>query len=148
MRKNGFTALELLIVMTIAGLVTAAGAPSFFKFIEHQRVVSGAQMIVGDAWLARSRAVTRAESWELRFRRDTQAYEVWRVFDPTSVAGPKLIKRVSLPVNVWVESTTMPRITFAPDGTASMTGEVTVGNRKTDRLTVGITQFIGRAVIK
>ena len=53
----GFTLIEMLVVMAIAGILLAVGVPSFQDFVREQRVRSIASDMVGDFALARSEAV-------------------------------------------------------------------------------------------
>lgn len=55
--RNGFTLVELLIVLVIALILLAAGLPSFQNFIRDQRVRAITSDMLGDFALARSEAV-------------------------------------------------------------------------------------------
>ncbi len=58
-RSRGYTAVELLFTMAIAGLVTALAVPNFRDFIQNNRAAEEANALVGALALARSEAVTR-----------------------------------------------------------------------------------------
>ncbi|HUQ75071.1 MAG TPA: GspH/FimT family pseudopilin [Burkholderiales bacterium] len=63
MRVNrGFTLPELLIVVTVAGVMLAAGVPSFVEFIRNQRVKTASFDLFSSLTVARSEAITRATS--------------------------------------------------------------------------------------
>jgi prepilin-type N-terminal cleavage/methylation domain-containing protein len=53
----GFTLVEMLVVLTIAAILLAAGMPSFQDFIRDQRVRALASDMLGDFALARAEAV-------------------------------------------------------------------------------------------
>lgn len=55
----GFTAIELMIVMTIAVVLLAIGMPSFVDFSRETRAGSTTGALTGDIHLARSEAVKR-----------------------------------------------------------------------------------------
>lgn len=58
-QSNGFTVIELLIVMTIAVVLIAIGMPSFVEFTRETRAGSAMTSLTGDIQLARSEAVKR-----------------------------------------------------------------------------------------
>ena len=58
-RTTGFTLVELLIVMTILGIMMALGIPSFKNFIGSQRAKTVSSDLVAALLMARSEAVKR-----------------------------------------------------------------------------------------
>lgn len=58
-RSRGYTAVELLFTVAIAGLVTALAVPNFRNFILNNRAAEEANALIGALALARSEAVTR-----------------------------------------------------------------------------------------
>ena len=58
-RHRGYTAVELLFTMAIAGIVTALAVPNFRDFIQNNRAAEDANALVGALALARNEAVTR-----------------------------------------------------------------------------------------
>ena len=58
-RSRGFTAVELLFTVAIAGIVTALAVPNFRDFIQNNRAAEEANALVGALALARNEAVTR-----------------------------------------------------------------------------------------
>jgi type IV fimbrial biogenesis protein FimT len=57
--SRGFTLPELLIVITVAGVMLAAGVPSFVTLIKSQRVKSASFDLFSSLVVARSEAITR-----------------------------------------------------------------------------------------
>ncbi|WP_369818216.1 GspH/FimT family pseudopilin [Acidovorax sp. Root219] len=55
----GFTAIELMVVVAIVGVLTALAAPSFTPLIERWRVREAAESITASVYLARSEAIKR-----------------------------------------------------------------------------------------
>ncbi|MDP2326381.1 MAG: GspH/FimT family pseudopilin [Gammaproteobacteria bacterium] len=58
-RNRGYTAVELLFTVAIAGLVMALAVPNFRNFVLNNRAAEEANALVGALSIARSEAVTR-----------------------------------------------------------------------------------------
>lgn len=58
-RSRGFTMIELLVTMVVAGILLAIGVPSFRSFIANQRVKSTTTELMSAMLIARSEAVKR-----------------------------------------------------------------------------------------
>lgn len=58
--QNGFTLIELMIVLTISALILGFTVPSFSNLMKNSRVTTYTNEFVGDINLARSEAITRA----------------------------------------------------------------------------------------
>jgi len=58
-RVGGFTLIELIIVITIAGILAAAAAPSFRSFIASQRVKTASFDLIAALTQTRSEAIKR-----------------------------------------------------------------------------------------
>jgi len=60
--KRGFTLVELLMTMVIAGILLALAAPSFHSFIQNNRISSQANELLTTLATARSEAIKRKQS--------------------------------------------------------------------------------------
>ena len=69
MRANnrGFTAVELMIVLTISSVLLALYSPNLWAFYRHQRIQSGAIQLASAMRLAQSRSVAKCVRYEVRF---------------------------------------------------------------------------------
>jgi len=60
-RCTGFTLFELIVVVTIVGILTAVGTPTFKYVTASNRVASEVNSLLGDMQFARSQAVKAAQ---------------------------------------------------------------------------------------
>lgn len=58
-RLHGFTIVELLVVITLVGLLLALGVPSMSTYLQNSRVAATAQNFYSDLQLARAEAIRR-----------------------------------------------------------------------------------------
>ncbi len=58
--SNGFTLIELIITLTIAGILIALAGPAMQTFIANQRLTTQTNELIADINLARSEAIKRA----------------------------------------------------------------------------------------
>lgn len=65
-KSIGFTLLEVLITMTIIGILTAVAAPSFITFIKRDRLVTNSNQLHSVFKFARSEAIKRDQSVSLK----------------------------------------------------------------------------------
>ena len=70
-KHSGFTLLELMITLTIIGLVTAFAIPSMSAYIKNDRLSSQINSLVGHLAYARSEAVLRSQQVGLCASDDT-----------------------------------------------------------------------------
>jgi len=57
-QQKGFSLVELAIVLVVAGLIMAMGAPALHKYLESYRVSDAARQISSELRIARQKAVT------------------------------------------------------------------------------------------
>jgi type IV fimbrial biogenesis protein FimT len=59
---NGFTLIELMVAITVAGILLGIAVPAFNTFVQNDRMTGQANSLVGSFSYARSEAVKRASS--------------------------------------------------------------------------------------
>lgn len=119
----GFTLPELLIVVTVAGVLLAAGVPSFVSIIKDQRVKTASFDLFSTLTVARSEAITRNTLVTITPTSTSNWANGWRI---TYIDGTSTI--------TVREQSSMPNITI--------TGPTTIVYRGSGRLnSTASTQF-------
>jgi prepilin-type N-terminal cleavage/methylation domain-containing protein len=109
--KNGVTLLELLIGLTIVGLLAAAAAPLFGGLRDRYAVQSAAADIAGAHTRARIQAILEGQLAELEVRADSLIIRV----NPSGT--PVTVWSAPGPLAAAVNFTSPPRtLVFAPSG--------------------------------
>ena len=121
----GFTAVELMIVLAIMGIMLVAAMPSFVQFTRNSRIKSGAQMVVSALRTARSYAIKRRKRCAVLFNVniDNSGYAVKIYWDPaTYPAGGSETNWKALPKTIRMETSSLtetPPVYFPNDADTS-----------------------------
>lgn len=90
---RGFTLLELMLVVTIAAILSGIGVPSFARFIAEQRTIAAASDIQMALWRVRSEAIRlRADIGLVPADPEAGWESGWVAVDPTT-SGHELMRR-------------------------------------------------------
>jgi type IV fimbrial biogenesis protein FimT len=117
-RHSGFTLIELMVVLTLAGVLVGLAVPSFREFTASQRVKTAASDLAAAMLMARSEAVKRNTSVTV-----TQAAGGWTNGWTVAAGGTTLVNKESTG-NVTVTPNPDPTTTsvaFQATGRASTT---------------------------
>lgn len=85
--NNGFTALELLIVIAITGILAAVAIPSFKSMIEQNRLKQALESVKSDLELARTRAIKTNSNVVFSLRSASTSAGNWCYGLTTKAAG-------------------------------------------------------------
>lgn len=138
MKQSGTTLLELIVTLSIAGILLAVAVPSFTSLINSSRLSSFANELISSLHLTRSEAIKR-NSRAVMCPSETGTscaatggwHLGWLVFhDPNNnaaldVGETVIMARRALPAGLWAKSTdpTAKYISYAPNGaTRKITG--------------------------
>jgi type IV fimbrial biogenesis protein FimT len=65
--RNGFTLIELIIVVTIIGIIAAITLPSFKSLLENRKLIAAADTLQSDFQFAKSESIKRNKAMVLSF---------------------------------------------------------------------------------
>ncbi len=86
-RQKGFTLLELMVTMAMAGVVLALGVPNLRDFIERNHTRNDANRFVSDINFAKAMASDQVRNVTLRPRSGTDWNSGWNVFIDDDLDG-------------------------------------------------------------
>ncbi len=123
MRCDGFTMIELVVTMAVAGILFAVGLPSLLSMVQNNRLSGQASSLVFSLNYARSEAIKRNKSAGITVCASSTGAACtgtwasgWIVLDP--VAPLVLLATPALSNNNTLTSAATT-LTFNPDGSAS-----------------------------
>jgi len=79
MKREGFTLVEMMIMISIIGLILAIGTPPFVEYLRHAQSRDAAQIVAGILRQARSKAVQERNNFVVFF--DTQNNQITMLDD-------------------------------------------------------------------
>lgn len=119
--SQGFTLLELMVIVAIAGIIMVVGIPSFNQSISNSRLTTNIHQLVSALNLARSEAVKRNSTVSVK-KSGSEWESGWTVFsdfdgDGVQEAGDTLLRTYdALPNNYTLRGTYTNFITFKASG--------------------------------
>ena len=81
MRRNGFTLIELVVVLALISIITAIVLPRLDPFVPQRRLKSAARMLSGTISLAYAEAIAKNRTYRLYFELESDRYWIAEVTD-------------------------------------------------------------------
>lgn len=135
--NRGITLVELMVIVTIIGIVSAMAFPDFTQAINSLRFKGAARDIVSTMRLARSNAISQKQPYGVYFDQDTMTMTSFLdVVNPTNNAfesGDSVLVVDTLPDDFVALGTSFGgSLVYQPNGTASSSGSVNFVSSATD----------------
>ena len=137
--NQGFSLMELMIVLVVFGIVLSFGIPSFWRYSQTQQVRGTSEDLVQTLQLQRARAMATGQSVVINF--NTADPNGW------TVMGEGRSNQKVLPLGVTYASAVPTTLTLTRDGRVNTSGLVVLQGRTGVRDTVSI-QVSGLALIR
>lgn len=150
MKKNGFTIIEMLVVIAIIILISASAIPAIAPFLKSQRLNKGARIVQAQALAARVMAINSREKRRLVL--DSTYSKLSIVGTDTTI----LAKEEFLPGTIefgtstgtWTAGTST--VSFDPNGTANTstlgTNTVTIKDKLGNTKNLEIIDYTGQII--
>lgn len=122
--SRGFTLIEVMITLAVIGILAALGLPSFFAWIQNQKIRTASEAVINGVQLARAEAISRNLSGGVQFIL-VAATGDWTVNTVPASAKPLHVRpggegTVNASYNVALAGgatpSTTPAVTFGPLG--------------------------------
>ena len=137
--NQGFSLVELMIVITIFGLLVGLGIPQYQRYAQTQALKGTAENLVQTIHLQRARAMSTGQNVVVNF--NTAAPAGWTCMSQGFSYNAKL------PNGVQYDSAVPTTLTLSRDGRVNTSGTVVFVNRRGARDTVSI-QISGMAMVR
>jgi len=131
-KSKGFSLVELMIVITIFGVLMAVSMPSFGRFLQTWKLHGEVDRMAAALRTARSAAVMRNINAVFQFDTDAGTYFYFEDEDGDGVRDSAEYRSATftLPPGISFESETLggTTITFGPRGNTMQSGSITLEN--------------------
>ncbi len=139
---RGFTMIELLIVLVVAGLLAAMGVPAYLEYLGTSSMRGAEQALAGEIRQMRARAMATGHAQTIHFSMDSTGCGDYHVHENGQVTA-----KFDLPHNVRWATTGVTGFTINTDGRASTSQLVVLQDDRGNRDTVSV-ELSGLVVVR
>lgn len=136
-KQAGFTAVEMVVVITILGLAAAMSWGSVRDLMEQHRVNGAANQIATAMRLAREKAVAEGNNYILTFRTVQNDFQVWDDQGNDALMGPDDSRQNHAMPDACILANPSffgaNRVIFRPDGSTDASGSVVIRSGQSQR---------------
>ena len=146
--SGGFTIIELMLVLLVAGVLLAIGIPSFQTTIKNNQLVSTTNEIIGAINFARVEAIKRGANVHLGGGSGNVGWAVWIDTDGDNVwdSGEEIRVWDAPPDSIAISATGASYYVFNSLGLTSSTGSLTICDDRSGETGSKI-QILGSGVV-
>ncbi len=138
--SDGFTLIEIIIVVAILGVMIAMGVPAYSSISQSHQVKGAAENIASQVKLMRSKAMATGRPMVMHFAQDSATAGDYHVHDQGA------LESWELPRGIQFASGSSPGFTITRDGRVSTSSFVILQNARGHRDTVSI-QVSGMVIL-
>ena len=118
MKKNGFTLVEMLVLIAIIILISVSAIPAITPFLKGQRLNKGARIVQAQALAARVMAINSREKRRLVFDSTYSKLSIIGT-DTTIIAKEEFLPEIiEFGTSTWPVGTSTVTVSFDPNGSA------------------------------
>ena len=143
------TVLELLVGITVAGMVLAAGLPAFRAMLDGYSYQNSVTAVTSRMFLTRQMAVREKTPFVVQL--DTGAFSVFQDSDADGVldVGEKELGPYAMSEGIQIQNVSWPdgQLTFFPNGGASQTADLRVVDGKGRAKTIRVSSITGNTEV-
>ncbi len=146
--EDGFSLTELMIVVSVMGLLIALTTPAWQKYIENSRLMRASDGVSMKLLLARQKAVTEGNDFILVY---DVALGTYRLHDDDNNNGTydagewrDTIHYLPPGVSIYTDTFSTPAITFSRNGSSGETGNMVLKNGRGGQIRISVTGPTGR----
>lgn len=123
-RQSGFNIIEILVTLTVLGILISLGAPSLAEWLQNQQIRAASEAIVNGMQVARGEAIKRNLAVQLVLEPPTSGWTVCQATvspcDSTLLADPAKAPNV-IQNRSGQEGTTSANVAAVPNGAIAVT---------------------------
>ncbi|MBU2262082.1 MAG: GspH/FimT family pseudopilin [Proteobacteria bacterium] len=139
-KGNGFTLLELMIVIAVMGIMTTIAIPSYQTFMAQRRLNGAARQVMSDLMAARMKAVSLNQKVKVSFG-SNHAYQIWNDADGNGTVADNEGDNIKKDIHPDYYDVTFNPIpgtnpVFQPRGTASNMTIILANSTGTKTITI------------